>query len=155
MKTFFMKTVMASASLMALVGCASVMNETTQSMKIETKTAEGENVQGAQCTFLSERGTQNFLSGGILQVNRSSKDLEITCKFPGKQDAKAQVISRLNGGMAGNIIFGGGIGAVIDHSKGTAYTYPQWIQLVSGKKLVFDRADENEGSPVQGKEPTK
>jgi hypothetical protein len=33
-----------------------------------------------------------------------------------------RAISRANAGMAGNIIFGGGIGAIIDHNKGTAYS---------------------------------
>lgn len=45
------------------------------------------------------------------------------------------------------------IGAAIDHSKGTAYTYPTWIQLVFGKTLVFDRSAEKEGFPVVGAEP--
>ena len=56
-------------------------------------------------------------------------------------------------GMAGNIIFGGGIGAIIDHNKGTAYTYPTWVQLVFGKTLVFDRSAEKDGQPVMGTEP--
>jgi hypothetical protein len=56
-------------------------------------------------------------------------------------------------GLAGNIIFGGGIGAIIDHNKGTAYTYPSWIQLVFGKSLVFDRSTEKDGQPVPGMEP--
>lgn len=56
-------------------------------------------------------------------------------------------------GLAGNIIFGGGIGAIIDHNKGTAYTYPSWIQLVFGKSLVFDRSTEKDGQPGPGMEP--
>ena len=52
-----------------------------------------------------------------------------------------------------SIIFGGGIGAIIDHNKGTAYTYPTWLQLVFGQTLVFDRRDEKEGAPVPGKAP--
>ena len=55
--------------------------------------------------------------------------------------------------MAGNIILGGGIGAIIDHNKGTAYTYPTWMQLVFGQTLVFDRSDEKDGQPVQGRAP--
>ena len=55
--------------------------------------------------------------------------------------------------LAGNILFGGGIGAIIDHNKGTAYTYPTWIQLVFGQTLVFDRSDEKEGQPVPGRAP--
>ena len=62
-------------------------------------------------------------------------------------------ISRANAGLAGNIIFGGGIGAIIDHNKGTAYTYPTWVQLVFGQTLVFDRSTEKEGTPVTGTIP--
>ncbi|WP_295959458.1 hypothetical protein [Rhodoferax sp.] len=37
---------------------------------------------------------------------------------------------------------------IVDHNRGTAYTYPTWIQLVFGKTLAFDRRDEKEGHPV-------
>ncbi len=86
-------------------------------------------------------------------AHRSSKDLDITCTHPKNPDASARAISRANAGLAGNILFGGGIGAIIDHNKGTAYTYPTWIQLVFGKTLVFDRSTEKEGGPVVGVEP--
>jgi hypothetical protein len=61
-------------------------------------------------------------------------------------------ISRANAGLAGNIIFGGGIGAIIDHNKGTAYTYPQWVRVVMGKMLTFDRSADKEGQPNNGLE---
>ena len=80
--------------------------------------------------------------------------MDITCKDPANPDAVGRAISRANAGLAGNIIFGGGIGAIIDHSKGTAYTYPTWVQLVFGKTLVFDRSEEKDGQPVKGTEPT-
>ena len=92
-------------------------------------------------------------SGDSLQVRRSSKDLDIVCKDPANPDASARAISRANGGMWGNIILGGGIGAIVDHNKGTAYTYPTWIQLVFGQTLVFDRSAEKEGQPTPGTEP--
>lgn len=34
--------------------------------------------------------------------------------------------------MLGNIIFGGGIGAIIDHNQGTAYEYPTLLQIILG-----------------------
>lgn len=85
-------------------------------------------------------------------MRRSSKDLDIVCKHPENPDASARAISRANAGMFGNIILGGGIGAIIDHNKGTAYTYPTWVQLVFGKTLVFDRNAEKEGKPALGLE---
>ncbi len=88
-----------------------------------------------------------------MQVRRSSKDIDIICVHAEHSAANARAISRANSGMFGNIIFGGGIGAIIDHNKGTAYTYPTWMQLVFGKTLVFDRSAQKESQPTAGTEP--
>ena len=135
-------------------GCASIVNDTTQPMKVETLGADGTSVTGADCTLSNDYGSISMRSGSTAQVRRSSKDMDITCKDPARPDALARAISRANAGLAGNIIFGGGIGAIIDHNKGTAYTYPTWVQLQFGKTLVFDRSAEKEGLPVTGTVPT-
>lgn len=123
-------------------------------MKLETRTAAGEAITGADCKLTNDYGDINVKSGATINVRRSSKDLDITCRHPGNPEATARAISRANAGMFGNIIFGGGIGAIIDHNKGTAYTYPTWIQMVFGKTLVFDRSAEKENQPTLGTEPT-
>ena len=58
------------------------------------------------------------------------------------------VRSRVGVGIFGNIIFGGGVGAIIDHAKGSAYNDPTWLQLVFGRLLSFDRQDFEEGKPT-------
>lgn len=136
------------AIAVACTGCASVMNDATHPMKVETKSANGELVSGADCKLTNDYGSINVKSGDTAPVRRSSKDLDIVCKHPTNPEATARAISRANGGMYGNIILGGGIGALIDHSKGTAYTYPTWVQLVFGKTSVFDRSLEKEGQPT-------
>jgi len=149
-----MKRVFAALSVAALCsGCASVMNETSHPMKIETKTEAGALVVGSDCKLTNDYGVTSMKSGDTTQVRRSSKDLEIACKHPTNPEATARAISRVNAGMFGNILIGGGIGAVIDHNRGTAYTYPLWVQLVFGKTLVFDRSDEKEGQPSTGTAP--
>jgi hypothetical protein len=140
----------ALAATLALTGCASVMNETVHPMRLETKASSGELVAGADCKLTNDYGSVSGKSGDTVQVRRSSKDLDITCVHPGNPNATARAISRANSGMWGNIIIGGGIGAIIDHNKGTAYTYPTWVQLVFGKSLVFDRSAEKEGLPTLG-----
>jgi len=142
------------AAVLACSGCASVVNDSTHPIKVETKTQSGELVAGAECKLTNDYGTVSVKSGDTTQVRRSGKDLDVLCKDPKNPDAIARAISRANGGMWGNIILGGGIGAIIDHNKGTAYTYPTWIQLVFGKTLVFDRSVEKEGQPTLGVEPT-
>lgn len=148
------KNFAAIAAVLACSGCASVMNDSTHPVKVETKTQSGELVSGAECKLSNDYGTVTVKSGETTQVRRSGKDLDIVCKDPKNPDANARAISRANSGMWGNIILGGGIGAVIDHNKGTAYTYPTWVQLIFGKTLVFDRSAEKEGQPTLGTEPT-
>jgi hypothetical protein len=132
---------------------ASIVNDSTQTLKVETRLPNGALVEGAACVLINDYGSIAAKSGSPHSVRRSSKDLDISCTQPDQPPANARAISRANAGMAGNIIFGGGIGALIDHNKGTAYTYPTWIQLVFGQTLVFDRRDEKDGSPVPGVTP--
>ena len=139
---------LALAAVLSLSGCASVMNDSTHPIKVETKTEDGKLVNGADCKLTNDYGSFNTKSGDTVQVRRSSKDLDIVCKAQEQPDASGRAISRANGGMFGNIILGGGIGAIIDHNKGTAYTYPTWVQLIFGKSLVFDRSAEKEGQPT-------
>ena len=74
----------------------------------------------------------------------------VNCEKEGEQSGKGTVVSRVNGSMFGNIVFGGGIGAIIDHNKGTAYTYPSWIRIIMGDNLVYDRKHETENQPLTG-----
>ncbi|MDE2606251.1 MAG: hypothetical protein KGL68_10070 [Burkholderiales bacterium] len=131
--------------ILLCTGCASVTQGTTHSLRIETATDQGELVDGADCTLINDHGTSIAKSGTSTQVRRSSQDLEITCAAGGRPDAKGRLVSRANAGLAGNILIGGGIGAIIDHNTGAAYTYPTWVRLVFGQFNVFDRRDEREG----------
>jgi len=145
-----MRTLLAAAAAMSLVGCASVMNDTSHGVRIDTKTVSGESIQGAECVASNDYGSTTLKSGTIQAVRRSSKDLEIKCTHPGQPDALGRAMSRANAGLAGNIIFGGVIGAVVDHNRGTAYTYPTWFEMTFGQSLVFDRSMEKEGTVLKG-----
>jgi hypothetical protein len=144
-------TLALAAATLLCAGCASVMNDATHPMKVETKTAAGEVIPGADCLLINDYGSLSLKSGDTAQVRRSNKTLDIRCKLARNPDATARVISRINSGMLGNIATGG-IGALIDHNTGSAYTYPAWVQLVFGKALVFDRTAEHDGQPVAGTE---
>ncbi len=145
-----MRYVVIAFSVILTTGCASIVNETTQPIKVDTKSASGEVVNGAECKLTNDYGVFSVRSGETTMVHRSNKDLEIVCKQANNPDANARAVSRANAGLFGNIIVGGVIGAVVDHSRGTAYTYPKWVQLVFGKTLTFDRTSEKDGSPTPG-----
>ncbi len=136
----------------AMTGCASIVNDSTNPVRFETYGANGVEVKDAECKYENDYGMQVVKTPATVNVRRSSKDLQITCAKAGEADGRGVAISRANAGMAGNIIFGGGIGAIIDHNKGTAYTYPMWVQVVMGKLLTFDRKADVEGQPNRGVE---
>lgn len=143
--------VLAAAALAG--GCASVINDGSHSLRVDTLTAAGERVEGADCQLVNDRGVARLRSGDAIEVRRSAKDLDIRCTHPQQTEARGRAISRANAGMYGNILIGGGIGALIDHHKGTAYSYPTWVQLIFGRSLVFDRSAQRDGQPTPGTEP--
>ena len=134
----------------AMTGCASITNDTTTPVRFETYNAAGVEIKDVDCTLENDYGQQVIKTPVTANVRRSSKDLQMTCVKAGEADGRGVAISRANAGMAGNILFGGGIGAIIDHNKGTAYTYPQWVQVVMGKLTTFDRKADVEGKPNVG-----
>lgn len=135
---------LALAALLG-AGCASVTQGTTHMLRIDTVTDAGRQVDGADCTLTNDHGTTIAKSGQSTFVRRSSQDLAVACTSNGLPNATGQLVSRANAGLAGNILIGGGIGAIIDHNTGSAYTYPHWVRLVFGQHATFDRRNEREG----------
>ena len=48
------------------------------------------------------------------------------------------VASATRGAMYGNLIMGGVVGAVIDHSSGAAYEHPEMIKVTMGRMISMD-----------------
>lgn len=122
-------------------GCASITGSEIQHIAIETMDRNGAPVSGADCNLTNNRGSWKVKSPGQAAVSRSAEDLNVHCRAEDHDPGMARAVSRANAGMFGNIIFGGGIGAIIDHNKGTAYDYPELIRVVFGSSRVFDRND--------------
>lgn len=135
---------------MLLSGCATITKDANQSVQIETYSKDNQPVSGTKCVAQNDRGQWTATTPGAVSVHRSGENLLINCEKEGESAGKGTVISRANGGMFGNILLGGGIGAIIDHNKGTAYTYPSWIRIIMGENLIYDRKDEQENQPMNG-----
>lgn len=71
----------------------------------------------------------------------------VECKKEGYPDGFLRAISRAAGGMWGNIILGGGIGAIIDHNKGTGYNYPNDLPVKLGANTIIDKRDDKSDPP--------
>jgi hypothetical protein len=131
------------AGLAVLVsGCATITGTETQSISLQAVDTGGAPVADAECKLSNDKGSWRAKPPAIAVVMRSAEDLMVQCEAEGLQPGILRAISRANSGMAGNIIFGGGIGALIDHNKGTAYDYPYQLRVVFGTSQVVDKANE-------------
>lgn len=113
-------------------GCASVTGSPNQAVSVQTREQTGVEVVGASCELTNDEGKWFVTTPGSVSIHRSNKDLQVSCKKNGFEPGQAAVVSDTKGAMFGNIIFGGGIGAVIDHNSGAAYEYPSVIDILMG-----------------------
>lgn len=146
----FHHTFLVMASSIAFSGCASITKDSNQPIRVETYNQQNNLVEDVTCTAKNERGEWTTKTPGSLVVHRSGQNLEVRCKKQDSATGFATLVSRANGGMWGNILFGGGIGAIIDHNKGTAYSYPDWVKVILGDNLVFDRKNNVDNQIMTG-----
>ena len=101
-------------------GCASITQSEMQRVSV-TASNEGKAIKDADCSLTNDKGSWNVKAPGQVDVRKSGENLSVVCKKEGLIDGLLTAVSRAAGSMFGNIIFGGGIGALIDHNKGTGY----------------------------------
>ena len=124
--------ILACSSL--FVGCSTITGSgSTQSLSVQTFTLDGKDVDGAKCEMTNDEGTWFVTTPGSTIVQRSNKDLQVVCKKTGIDVGTANVVSKTKGNMFGNILLGGGIGAIVDHNNGSAYDYPSLIKIYMGR----------------------
>ncbi len=124
-------------------GCATITGNEMQQVSLTTKAEDATPLEGVACKLANDKGSWDALSPAFVNVRRSSRDLTVECRKEGAKDGMLKAVSRAGGGMYGNIIFGGGIGAIIDHNKGTGYNYPDLLPVEMGKSVLVDRRDQN------------
>ena len=132
---FFSKRFLFILSVCVLsTGCSTISgNGTSQSLSVQTMALDGTDLDGAKCDMTNDEGTWFVVTPGSVVVRKSNKDLQVICKKTGVDVGTASVVSKTKGSMFGNIILGGGIGAIIDHNNGSAYEYPGLIKILMGR----------------------
>ncbi len=116
-----MKTLVTVIAFLSLVGCASITGTTNQNVSVQTKESTGPELVGASCELSNKKGKWFITTPGTVGISRSNDDMQVICMKDGYLPGKQGVVSDTKGMMFGNIIFGGGIGAIIDHNSGAAY----------------------------------
>jgi len=113
-------------------GCSSITGTTNQSVSVQTREQSGGEVTGAACELTNKQGKWFVTTPGSVVIHRSNDDMLVLCNKTDYEPGRAAVVSETKGSMFGNILFGGGIGAIVDHSNGSAYEYPTLIEILMG-----------------------
>ncbi len=124
---------------LTFTGCASITSDSMQPLNVSAKSAEGKDLSTVDCTLRNEKGEWDVKAPNMVSVHKAAGNLTVRCKKAGHPDGKLTAVSRAGASMYGNILFGGGVGALIDHNRGTAYNYPSKLPVVMGKTVVVDR----------------
>jgi hypothetical protein len=135
-----------AACATALQGCATITGSEMQDIMINTVDRSGSPATDSECRVSNDKGNWLAKPPSHVSVGRSGEDLSIHCTAPGHEPGLVKVISRANGGMVGNVVFGGVVGALIDNS-GAGYDYPNRVRVVMGATLVLDKRDEDLMAP--------
>jgi hypothetical protein len=116
------------AALLALTGCASISGEKLQPLSVIT-VHDNKEVAGIGCTLTNDAGSWFLTSPASVTVHKSTGDLAIDCKKD-RYAGNANVVSKSNGAVWGNILIGGGIGYIIDRNTGAGFDYPTSVTIV-------------------------
>ncbi len=113
----------------ALSGCATIIDGTTQSVSVNTKPEEG-----AGCTLTNSQGTWYLTSPGSTIVHRTKTDLDVTCTKAGYKPGHVVAVSHFTGKTAANLLLSPGPGLVIDAASGANYKYDNPINVPLGER---------------------
>lgn len=133
--------VLTSVFILTSSGCATITQSEMQNLTVTTRQGKDQIVEKAKCSLKNDKGAWELESPGVVGVHKSAEDLMVECKKEGLATGYLRAVSRAAGSMFGNIIFGGGIGAIIDHSKGTGYDYPNDLPVQMGGSVTVDQKD--------------
>lgn len=108
----------------ALSGCATVIDGTSQSIAVTTPPTTG-----AYCTLTSSEGNVSVLTPGVAHVEKSKEDIVAHCSKEGWQDASATIPSDFQGWTVGNLVLGGVVGFGVDALSGAMHKYPHAYEI--------------------------
>lgn len=118
-------------------GCASITGSKNQPVSVQAS-HNGQVLDSADCTLVNDKGVWYVKAPGSTVVQKSGQDLVVTCNKYGLPQGVATYASSANGGVWGNILFGGLIGFAVDASSGAAFDYPTSMGVQMGQVIRLE-----------------
>jgi hypothetical protein len=120
-----MQTILKTCALGALVfltGCSTIVSSNNQTVNVKAL-YDNKEIDGATCRLQNSKGEWTTVTPQSVNIRKAWADLEVTCRKGGASGSKT-IKSSAEGSTFGNILIGGGIGALVDAGTGNGYSYP-------------------------------
>lgn len=110
----------ALCALLIATGCATVVKGRSQVLAVNTDPV------GASCTLRRNDGTVGAVNPtpGTVQISKAGVPIDVTCIRHGYLEANVRLSPSVQGWTAGNAVFGGVVGLIVDAGSGAIYEYP-------------------------------
>jgi len=119
--------ILALCAVLLLAACATITQGTSQLLTVEVLNAPGSQCRGTDAAGRSYAWANTPVS---TTVEKGNGPLTLRCDHEGFESSTVIVESRTADGLAGNILFGGGVGLIVDSMSGAAVEYPSPVRLV-------------------------
>ncbi len=120
---------MKNISILALVwcatGCSTLVSSNNQTVTVKAM-HENREIDGSKCTLTNSKGQWTTVTPQSINIRKAFGDLTVECRKSQATGSKV-VKSSAEGSTFGNIIIGGGVGALVDAGTGNGYSYPDSI----------------------------
>lgn len=110
-----------------IVGCSTIVSSNNQTVTVKAM-HENKEIDGTKCTLQNSKGEWTTVTPQSINIRKAWADLNVTCRKNGATGNKV-VKSSAEGSTFGNIIIGGGVGALVDAGTGNGYSYPDTITV--------------------------
>ena len=117
-------------SLVLISGCASIVADKNQPIMVLAFCAGSDEPVPAQCQITNDISSKTVNSPGMVSMPRSNTDLKVSCTYKGQTSKNLNFASSIDEKLAGNLVFGGIVGAAIDTGTGKGFNYPNRIQIL-------------------------
>jgi hypothetical protein len=120
----------AAAMAFALAGCATIVEGSKQTIRLDTKPS------GAICAVQREGAHlhSEVETPAVLTIEKDRDPLVVTCRKEGFEDAVVHTDSSFQEWTLGNLVFGGIIGLGVDAASGALNEYPAVVVIPLTKK---------------------
>ena len=125
-----MRHVALGLGVLLLAGCSSIVNDS----HVPITLSFSDNSAG-ECSLKNKRENYKTIIPATISVRRSDDALVFDCKTVDGRLASGSIPSEFGGMMAGNIILGGGIGALVDAESDKHRNYPSSFVIPVVAKL--------------------